>query len=231
MTREVRAACDAAVEGGADDILVKDAHDSARNIDPSNLPEAARLFRGWDSSPLSMMAGLDSSFDGVVFTGYHSAAGSDGNPLSHTMNLGVQYMKINGEYTSEFVINSYTAGYFGVPVLFLSGDRQLCESAGRLNKNIKTVAVSEGHGSGSISINPDLAVERIRKGVFAALDDDRSKYSIKLPEGFNVEVCFKEHPPACRGGYYPGAVRIGPKTVSFESENYMDVLKFLFFVL
>ena len=33
MTREVKAACKGALEGGASGILLKDAHDSARNID------------------------------------------------------------------------------------------------------------------------------------------------------------------------------------------------------
>ena len=35
MTREVAAACRGALAAGAEDVLVKDAHDSARNIDLS----------------------------------------------------------------------------------------------------------------------------------------------------------------------------------------------------
>ncbi|MDO4549463.1 MAG: M55 family metallopeptidase, partial [Clostridia bacterium] len=96
MTREVAAACEGAIAAGADEILIKDAHDSARNIDPDALPECARIFRGWGREPYSMMAGLDKSFDGVVFTGYHSAAGTDFNPLSHTMNQGILAIRING---------------------------------------------------------------------------------------------------------------------------------------
>ena len=38
MTAEVRAACEGAFAGGCDDILVKDAHDSARNLLPAELP-------------------------------------------------------------------------------------------------------------------------------------------------------------------------------------------------
>ena len=37
MSREVAAACRGALAGGADDVLVKDAHDYARNIDLSGL--------------------------------------------------------------------------------------------------------------------------------------------------------------------------------------------------
>ena len=89
MTDEVRAACLGAKQAGVTDILVKDAHDWARNLILSDLPEFVKLHRGWEGCPCSMMAGLDQSFDAVIFIGYHSPAGSDGNPLAHTMNLKI----------------------------------------------------------------------------------------------------------------------------------------------
>ena len=70
MTREVAAACEAAVKSGVKDILVKDAHGSGRSIDPSALPLQARIMRSWTKDPFVMMAGLDSSFGGVFFVGY-----------------------------------------------------------------------------------------------------------------------------------------------------------------
>ena len=39
MTREVAAACRGALSAGAAEVLVKDAHDSARNVDPTGLPQ------------------------------------------------------------------------------------------------------------------------------------------------------------------------------------------------
>ena len=57
MTAEVAAACEGAVAAGAEDILVKDAHDSARNLDAARLPRQARVLRGWTGDPLCMMAG------------------------------------------------------------------------------------------------------------------------------------------------------------------------------
>ena len=66
MSREVSAACKGALAGGAEEIFVKDAHDFARNIDPSMLPEEACIFRGWGSDPYSMMSGVDESFDGLL---------------------------------------------------------------------------------------------------------------------------------------------------------------------
>ena len=43
MTREVAAACRGALAAGAEEVLVKDAHDTARNIDPTGLPRGIRL--------------------------------------------------------------------------------------------------------------------------------------------------------------------------------------------
>ena len=103
MTREVAAACAGAVAAGAEDILLKDAHDTARNLDPTALPRETRILRGWTGDPLSMMSGLDSApFGAVLFTGYHAWAACPGNPLSHTMNLGNEYVAINGVRASEF---------------------------------------------------------------------------------------------------------------------------------
>ncbi|MEW9123023.1 MAG: M55 family metallopeptidase [Thermotaleaceae bacterium] len=231
MTREVKAACEGAIEAGAQEILLKDAHDSARNIDPSQLPEIVKIMRGWARNPLIMMAGLDSSFDGVIFTGYHSPAGSNANPLAHTMNRENVYVKINGQRVSEFTINAYIAAYLNVPVLFLSGDKELCESVKALNENIKTVATCEGIGDASISIHPALAVEQIKKGVAEAAKDDLSKYRVELPANFEVEICYKHHVRAYKAGFYPGAEQIEADKVIFKSKDYMDVLKFLFFVL
>lgn len=231
MTAEVAAACQGALDAGAADILVKDAHNTARNIDPSLLPEAARIFRGSGKDPLIMMSGLNETFDGVLFTGYHSAAGTDCNPLSHTMNGQNIHILINGQKASELMINCYIAAYFGVPVCFVSGDKGLCEWVKTLNPNIQTVSVIEGIGNGTVSIHPQVAVRRIREAVKKALSQDPGTMLIPLPDHFRVEIAFKEHFRARQGGFYPGAQQADARTVSFESDDYMDVLKFFFFVL
>jgi D-amino peptidase len=233
MTKEVNAVCEALLEGGGSTtaILIKDAHDSARNIDPSKLPEEVKIMRGWAKNPFVMMAGLDNSFDGVLFTGYHSAAGTNGNPLSHTMSLNAEYIKINGELASEFTINAYIAGYIKVPVLFLSGDKALCESVKLLNNNIKTAPLNEGLGNATISIHPNAALKLIKEEVSAVIKDDLTKYHIPLPAAFKIEIGFKEHFNAYRASFYPNAKQIGAKTVFYESADLMDILKFMFFVL
>lgn len=231
MTREVAAACEAAARSGVSDILVKDAHGSGRSIDPSALPRQARIMRSWTKDPFVMMAGLDNSFGGVFFVGYHSAAGTDGNPLAHTMNGDNVAVRINGELASEFMINSYIAGHVGVPVMMLAGDAALCATAASINPNIRTVAVSEGNGNASISIHPALAHERIAAAAADALSADPKSMLVEMPSMFKVSIYFKKHFLANRGSYYPGATRPGAHEVAFKSKNWADVLAFLFFVL
>ena len=187
MTAEVAAACEGAVAAGAEDILVKDAHDSARNLDAARLPRQARVLRGWTGDPLCMMAGLErGAFGGVLFTGYHAWGCCGGNPLSHTMTTACDQVTLNGVPASEFLINAYTALYFGVPVAFLSGDRELCAFA---------------------------------------------QDWLPLPRRFAATVRYKEHKDAYRRSFYPGARLEDSKTISFDAEDWYEVLRFCHFVL
>ena len=104
MSREVAAACRGALSAGAEEVLVKDAHDSALNIDPTMLPRSIRMNRSWSGDLLSMMSGLDQEkYDAVFFTGYHAWASCPGNALSHTMNGRNNLVRLNGVLCSEFL--------------------------------------------------------------------------------------------------------------------------------
>ena len=236
MTREVRAACEGAASAGFGDILVKDAHDSACNLIPAKLPasENLRIFRGWGSDIHSMMSGIDASFAGAIFTGYHSSSNTDASPLCHTMNLDNVSIRINGIQASELVINTFAAALYDVPVLLVTGDLGVCEQAKRLCPAIYTVPVSRGCGNGSISIHPAEAVKRIREKAEMAVADGIAhpeKFAVALPNNFDVEVEFVKHNRARRASFYPGVKQIGPRTVRFSSDAYYDVLRFFMFCL
>lgn len=230
MTKEAVAACEGAIAMGAKEIFIKDAHDSARNIDITKLPRCAKLSRGWTNTPDSMVAGLDETFDAAIFIGYHSAAGTDGSPLAHTMNTGNNYMKVNGERASEFIINSYLAADYGVPVVFVSGDEMLCEKAKKFNPDIETVAVKEGLGGATISINPDLACDLIKEGVINGLKRIEV-CKISIPEKFEVEINYKEHKEAKHASFYPGVSQIDSHTVKYTAKTVKEFATTRMFIL
>lgn len=231
MSSEVSAACNGALAAGFDEVVVKDAHDSARNIYPDMLPMEAKIIRDWARHPFSMMAGIDETFSAAGFTGYHSAAGTNGNPLAHTMNCSIAKITINGVIASEFLMNAYTAAYMGVPTVFLSGDKALCEAAKLIVPEITTVAVSEGINSASKSLHPKKACDLIKEKMTEALSKDVSKCLIKLPEKFEVTVTYKDFYRANANSFYPGARSIDLNTNYFEAKDYLDVLKFFMFTL
>ncbi len=230
MTKETVAACEGAIAMGAKEIFIKDAHDSARNVDITKLPRCVKLSRGWTYTPDSMVAGLDETFDAAIFIGYHSAAGTDGSPLAHTMNLGNNYIKVNGEKASEFVINSYMAANYGVPVVFISGDKMLCEKAKEFNPGIETLAVKEGVGGATVSINPELACELIKEGVINGLKRIES-CKIAIPEKFDVEINYKEHKDAKHAAYFPGVEQVDSHTVRYTAGSVKEFSVTRMFIL
>ncbi len=229
MSLEVRAACEGALEAGAQELFVRDAHDSARNIDINSLPEEAILQRGWSCDPLCMVSGIDQGYDGAVFIGYHSRAGSNRSPLAHSMDTDLIYIKINGKEVSEFVINAYAAAYYEVPVLFVSGDMGLIDEIKEYTTNIQALGVKEGIGDSVVSLHPNKVIKEIKEGVKAAMKGDLKASILELPESFKVEVGYRKHQRAYKSSFYPGAELKTPHSVEFSTKDYYEVLRFIHF--
>ena len=161
MTDEVGAVCKGINRSGnVSEIYVKDAHGSARNLDHQKLPRNVILNRGWARNPYSMMDGIDCSHDASIFTGYHSAAGCNDNPLAHTMNGNIAYVTINGMLASECLINYYSSLYKGVPLVMITGDEGLCAQMKKVEPHLYTAVSSTGRGTSVTSIHPDVMLEQ-----------------------------------------------------------------------
>ncbi len=230
MTAEVAAACQGALDAGADEIWVQDAHDDARNIDPSALPRQVTLVRGWSGHPFMMQQELDESFDALALVGYHSRFGSAGNPLAHSMSLNLSRMTINGQDASEFHIAAYTAAYTHTPLVLVAGDAHLCEEVTAFNPNITIVPVKRGVGGSTISIHPELAAERIRQALAAALLR-RDTCHMALPDHFVAELTYREAHVAFHNGFYPGARLVDARTVRYEHDDFFELMRFMAFTL
>ncbi len=230
MTAEVSAAAEAAIEEGATDILIKDAHDSGRNLILDKLPELARVVRGWAGHPLSMVQEVDESFDAIMFIGYHSRAGQNTNTLAHTMSSArITRMTLNGQDMSEFYLHALAASYYGVPSIFVAGDEGLCREVKEHNSNIQTVATLRGEGDSVISQHPAQTIRMIRSGVKQAMGGDLSKGMLTIPENLEFSIEFKKHQDAYRSSFYPEAYLINPLTVGFKTQDYFEILRFNLF--
>ncbi len=230
MTDEVNSAIEGALEKGATEIVVRDAHGNARNIIPDKLHEKAKLLRAWANSPWIMMEGIDDSFAAAIFIGYHARAMTARGTLSHTMRGDILELKVNGMPLPELGWNALTAGYVNVPVIFVSGDDLICRQAKELIPEIETVAVKQGFGEANLNLNPKVAQEKIRQGVMAAMEKIQEIEPYKLDRPFHMEISFKKTKLANKAAWYPGAVRKNDYTVSLTCEDFMDCMRFLFFM-
>src|SRR5919109_4241892 len=163
MAGETNAAIEGAFRAGATDVLVRDSHGDKRNLLPSDVDPRARLLRGQSSGPKNMMEGIDSAFDAVVFIGYHAKAGTPNAILEHTSTGNVVDISINGVSLPEGGYNALTAGLYGVPVVFIAGDRAVVDQARALLGPIGAVAVKEEiGGEAALGMSPKRAQEEIR---------------------------------------------------------------------
>ena len=129
MTKEVNAMVDAFIFRGANEVVVNDSHANMDNILIEELDERAYLISG-SPKPLSMMEGIDESFDMCVFLGYHGRPGKKASVMDHTYSSDTVYeVRLNDKAMSEAGLNGRLAGYFGVPVAVVTGDQKAISCA------------------------------------------------------------------------------------------------------
>lgn len=221
MSLETAAACRAALDAGYE-VVVKDGHEDGLNIDANLLPKGTQLIRSWMSDPYAMMAGLDQSYDGAIYIGYHAKAWSNDSPLTHTIeDYLFNWIKVNGELASEFSLNALLADEMSVPSIFLSGDKGICDDAKSLYPSMETVAVKHGTGNATWNIHPEEAIALIEDGVKKAL---AAKHQSKpLANEYRMEINFKKHQKARHASWYPGAKQIDSNTVEIIAKTPTDL--------
>lgn len=226
MTREANAAIEGALAAGATDIVVRDSHGTALNLLPEMLNRNSKLLRDWSQGPMYMMEGIDESYDAAVFVGYHARAGTTDGVLDHTSSGDVTDVSINGISMPETGYNALMAGYYGVPVVFVAGDRAVCDQATEILGDVETVAVKEGIGAAALNLHPEVAREQIRAGVERALRnlDDYEPYKLSSP--YALKLTLKTEQNIYRAvALYPGARRSGDWEVTYESDDVMEVIR------
>ncbi len=223
MTKEVNAAVEGALAAGAKQIIVNDSHDGMINLLPEELHPEALLLQG-RFKPWSMVEGLDDSFDAAVFIGYHSMAGTQGGMLSHTYSSIATEVRINGRAVGEAELNAMMAGWFGVPLVFLSGDEAAAREIKSFIPNIVTVATKKGLGRRTgLTIHPGVARQQITRGVERALKNLKQIKPLCPQKPITLQINFYIAEMADVTAIIPGIKRVGGRTVEFKSNSYRDI--------
>lgn len=226
MTAEVRAAIDGARDAGATGIVINDSHGPMRNVILEQMPEDVRVIFG-NRKPFSMVQNLDRSFGGVFFTGYHGAIGDADATLCHTYTPSVIYdVRVNGVRCSEATLNAGLAGYYGVPVLLITGDRVTVEGAKEQMPWVTGVIVKESIGNYSVdSMSPQAAQDAIREGAARAVRDAGKGKPFIFEPPVTLEIDLTRVEQADLIEMIPGFWRTGPRQVRFTHDDYRTIFK------
>ena len=226
MTGDVNAAIEGATIAGVDEVLVNDSHDGMRNILIEELDPKARLISGY-SKPLSMMQGIDSSFDLAMFVGYHAMAGTAGAVMNHTFyGRMMDDVWINDKLVSEGGANAGIAGYFGVPVGAVSGDDKIMKELTALLGSIETAVVKEGIDRFVANCLPlQESRERIKNAAKRAVERRKEFKPLKYPSPSTFKVRFASTTEAETACMLPIVKMVDSRTVSVTQDDYLDAFR------
>ena len=232
MTAEVNAAIDGARTAGATEILVSDSHGNGENLFIEQMPSDVMIVRSWPRE-LAMMEGIDESFDGVIFIGYHASTANTRGVRAHTMSsANVTDLRLNGMSMAEGSMNAAIAGQFGVPVIMVSGDDVAVAETQVIVGDMEGAVVKWAKGFHSaLTLTPEAAREVIRTRAASAVSriDEFEPYILDTP--IEVELSLKHYQPVELLAYLPNIERVNSHTVRFIAQDMTEVSKFLEFVL
>ncbi len=232
MTEEVLAAIAGAREAGAGEIMVSDSHGNGQNIIPEMLPDDVLLVRSWPR-PLMMMEGIDESFDGVFFIGYHSGTTNPEGVRAHTMSsANLTDIRVNGRSMNEAGINACIAGHFGVPVIMVSGDDASIAETRALIGDFEPAVVKWAISYHAATVMTPAAARRvIREAARRAVEriDDFTPLTADYP--VTMEVRFKHYRPGQLLAYLPMFERVDAHAVRYTVEDMCTASRVLEFIL
>ncbi|MET9319807.1 M55 family metallopeptidase [Streptomyces sp. NPDC003038] len=217
FTSDVNAAVLGFYDGGAEQVLINEAHATMRNLLLERLDARAEMLTGRHKS-LSMVEGVQyGDVDGIAFVGYHTGAGSEG-VLAHTyLANSITGVWLNGVRASEGLLNAHVVAEYGVPVVLVTGDDLTCADAVGYAPEAVTVAVKD-HVSryAAVCRTPTRTAADIR----AAAKEATALAVRREPVSggpFAVELEFDAEHLAMAATVIPGVERCGERRVAYAS--------------
>jgi D-amino peptidase len=231
MTEEVNAALGAAREAGATEFVVADSHGNGENVLVDKLPRDVTLVRSFPR-PLGMMQGIDESFDGVLFIGYHAGTTNPEGVRAHTLSSAtLADVRVNGVSFLEAGLNAALAGHFGVPVLAVSGDDAAVREASALLGGVEGAVVKWALGFHSArTLVPEAARDAIREAVRRGMARRAEMKPYRVSTPVELEVRFKNYRPAEVLSYLPGVRRLDAHAVRLTARDMPEVARLLSFI-
>ncbi len=221
LTGEINAAVDGFLAGGATEVIVWDGHDGSQTLSAATIHPKAKLVIG-NIGPLMT---FDRGYAAIAFIGQHSRAGVRAGIMAHSYSsLGIQNMLLNGKPVGEIETRAALAGNFGIPVVFLSGDRAAVRELNEIVPEAVTAEVKEGLARYScISLSAVAARDLIReKSAEAARRIGSIKpYRVNGPVTLQIEYTTRNSLPIGAGSA-PGREVVDDRTIRVHGKDLVE---------
>lgn len=227
LAGDVNAAVAGAFDAGCTEVVVNDGHTTGFNFLIEEMDPRADYVIGPHRRDVFVC--LDGSYDALLLVGYHARAGTPSAVWDHTQSWeGWARYSVNGQELGEIGQMALMAGHYGVPLVFVSGDRAAAaEAHALLGERIETVAVKDGHTRTSARcLHPQRAQALIREGVARALRRPRDYYApfvLPVPLELTLETATSDLADALERN---GCTRLDGRTVRRTVQSALEILRF-----
>jgi D-amino peptidase len=221
LTGEINAAVQGFFDGGATEVVVWDGHDGSQTLSTLTIEPRAKLLMGNPGNTMLM----ERRWSALAFVGQHARADSLQGVMAHSYSsLGIQNMLLNGKPVGEIETNAALAGWFGTPVIFLSGDQAAVDQLHAIVPDAETAAVKEGLSNyACISLSADSARTLIRQRAKASMSKLGKIQPYRIEGPVTIQI---EHTSRSALGsdtkYWPGAEVIDARTVRFTGKDFLE---------
>ena len=221
LTGEINAAVEGFLAGGADEVVVWDAHDGSQTLSALTIHPKAKLLIG----ELGVTMTMERQYVGLAFVGQHSLAGVRAGIMAHSYSsLGIQNMRMNGKPVGEIATRAALAGWYNTPVILLTGDEAATRELLEIIPDTEVAAVKEGLGRYTcITMSAPAARELIRERAQRAMQKigKIKPYKIEGPVTIEYEYTTRNSLPI-DANHRTGAEVVNGRTIRYKGKDFME---------
>lgn len=218
-TDEVKAAIDGVLQVDKDaEILFNDAHGHCTNVFFEEFPENVSVVTN-SREFCDEVLGLDDSFGALVGVGVHGHHLIADAVLCHMWN--VREVKFNGKTLTETCLDAALAGYYGIPLVTISGDEASTRFIqANVSPKIASAAVKKGVGQyNAISLHPKRAQKMIKEAVIDGLKRRKEIPPFTFTNPITVEITYPLQFNAYAINHFMGDERVSATQIKFVAKD------------
>ncbi|MDP6040513.1 MAG: M55 family metallopeptidase [Candidatus Latescibacteria bacterium] len=235
LINDINSASQAALEAGADELIVSDTHSGGNNIrlesmldDPRITHHASNFIK--QSDIRRWMPDMDETIDGLLLLGHHAKAGTLNAFLPHTWSGNWQDVQINGQSVGEVGLEACFAAHWNIPLILVQGDDATQNEIKNQYPWVVTACVKQAQNNDlctgpTAKTGRQITATKIREAITKLRDGLTQPYKPKLPLTITITMTTPE--AVEKASANPNVNRIDDITIKSRADRHGDVLKWI----